>query len=332
MKRTAPLVALALVALPSLRGEPSWKNEPPLSHAVAGQAAAIRDGALIVAGGSDWSGNEKQIDDRVQRSDATQPSGWINVAQLPGGFAHGGWASDGESLWLAGGLERSGPSRAVRRIDLTTGRVKTVATLPEPRTYCGSAVLDGALWVVGGSPDEADLSGARATVWRIDLVTQALRALRDPGPAMINPLVLSLGGELHVLPGGVWSATTQRLEPPEVVWIFSPRSERWRSSRLGLATHLPRGLSGAPLDAHRALLAGGFSNHEQTGAIDTRAWIYDSRDSSLTSQPPLPAPRIAAALIPDGHGGAILLGGEDKPRGRAATVWRWSAENGGVTP
>lgn|GEM_PF-4459775 len=332
MRFASVIVPLALAALPSLPGGPGWQDEPPLPRAIAGHAAAIQAGAMIVAGGSYWSGNEKHIDDAVQRSDPTQPGGWKNLAQLPGGFAHGGWASDGESLWLAGGLERSGPSRAVRRIDLTTGRVQTVSTLPEPRAYCGAAVLDGALWVVGGAPDETDLSGARATVWRIDLATQTLRVLRDPGPAMINPLVLSLGGELHVLPGGTWSATTKRLEPPEDVWIFSPRTEGWRTSRLGLATRLPRGLSGAPLEAHRALLAGGFSNHETAGAIDARAWIYDARDRSLTPQPTLPAPRIAGAMIPDGHGGAMLLGGEEKPRGRAATVWRWPGENRGVTP
>lgn len=328
MRVATIIIAAGLAQLPAVGGAPVWTVETPLPRAVAGHAAALHAAALMVVGGSYWSADEKQIDDTVQRADPAPGRGWTALARIPDGFAHGGWAGAGDALWLAGGIGRGGPSRAVRRIDLATGGVHAVATLPEPRVYGGAALLDGALWLVGGTADEQDLSRARPTLWRIDLATQTLRALPDAGPAVINPLVLSLGGELHVLPGGVWSAANRRLEPPAEVWIFSPRSERW--TRRPLPVALPRGLSGAALDAHRALLAGGFATVGTTGAIDARTWIYDARDSSLAPRPPLPAPRLAPAMMPDGHGGAVLLGGEDRPRGRAATVWHWSDDHGGA--
>jgi hypothetical protein len=284
-------------------------------------------GALIVVGGSYWSGDEKQIDDIVQRHDPAHGSGWTTLTRIPGGFAHGGWAANARVLWLAGGFERTGPSRAVRHLTLGTGQVQTVATLPEPRAYCGAALLDGALWIVGGTADEKDFSRASPTLWRLDLASRALRVLPEAGPAIINPLVLSLHGELHVLPGGVWSTAQGRLTAPMDVWIFSPRTERW--TRRALATPLPRGLAGAAFDGERALLAGGFSNDSGNGAIDARAWIYDARDSRLVPAPALPGPRIAAAMIAAPRGEILLLGGEDAPRSRVATVWRRGAETGG---
>ena len=47
-----------------------------------------------------------------------------------------------------------------------------------------------------------------------------------------SPLVLALGSELHVLPGGVWSTTTKRLEAPTEAWIFSPQREFQNCIRL----------------------------------------------------------------------------------------------------
>jgi hypothetical protein len=263
----------------------------------------------------------------VLRQAPAQPDGWETVAHISDGFAHGGWASDGTNLWLAGGLDEHGPSRAVRRIDLTNGRVETVVQLPEPRAYCAAVVLAGALWVLGGTSDETDFSRTRGTVWRIDLATRAVRALPEPGPKSINPLVLPLGGDLHVLPGGVWSATTKRLEAPTEAWIFSPQRETWLRRSLPLS--LPRGLSGAVLDRDQALLAGGAERHGEITTLSTGVWHYDARTGALVPQPALPAPRLAAAMISSEKHDVWLLGGEDAPRSRVATVWRWRAESGG---
>ena len=327
MRLTTAIIAAGLAHLPVFGGAPEWTVETPLPRPVAGHAAARHSGSLILAGGSYWADNEKLIDDTIRRSDPTRGDGWQTLAHLPEGFAHGGWASDADALWLAGGFDRHGPSGAVRRLDLATGHVQAVATLPAPRAYCGAALLAGALWIVGGTPDAADFSRTRATLWRVDLASHSLRVLPDPGPALINPLVLSLHGELHVLPGGQWSADESRLEAPTEIWIFSPRTERW--TRRALAVSLPRGLAGAALDADRALLAGGFSPNNGSGTIEARTWIYDARDNRLVPQPALPAPRIAAAMVATGQGEVRVLGGEDAPRSRVATVWRWREKTGG---
>lgn len=328
MRFASVIVPLALAALPALRSAPPWQTDAPLPRAVGGHAAALLGPTLWIAGGSFWSEERKRLDDTVRRRDSTASSSWEIVAKIPGGFAHGGSVQDGHSLWLVGGLNERGPSSAVRRIDLRTGRVETVAALPEPRVYCGAAVLDGTLWVIGGSPSETDFSHTSATVWKIDLATHTVQAQSTAGPASINPLVLTLNGELHVLPGGTWSAEKELLEAPAEVEIFSPRTGRW--ARRVLPSALPRGLSGTALDAHRAVLAGGVERRESASTIGSRVWLYDARDGALTPQGTLPGPRLAAAMVTADRGTVFLLGGEDGPRRRVATVWRRAGETEGA--
>ncbi|MCX6953439.1 MAG: kelch repeat-containing protein [Verrucomicrobia bacterium] len=310
------LLGLATTAV--LSGAAGWVELDALPQAVAGQAAAVRGETLWVAGGSRWEGGTKHIEDTVRRK-ASNGTTWETVATIPGGFAHGGWADDGQALWLVGGLDRRGVSRAVWRIDLADGTVSVAAKLSEPRAYGGAAVLDGALWVVGGTAVDGDFFHASTTVCRMDLTTHAVRAVEAPGPAFINPLVLALHGELHVLPGGVWSAERRVLEPPTEAWVFLPRANAWSRRPLGVV--LPRGLSGVALDAERALIAGGVERRGGAATIATGTWIYDARTGELAPQTPLPAPRLAAAMVRAGAG-VVLLGGEDGPRQRVATVWR----------
>ena len=322
------IVPLALAALPALRSAPPWQTDAPLPRAVGGHAAALLGPTLWIAGGSFWSEERKRLDDTVRRRDSTAAGSWEIVAKIPGGFAHGGTVQAAHSLWLVGGLDDRGPSSAVRRIDLRTGQVETVAVLPEARVYCGAAVLDGALWVIGGSASETDFSRTSATVWRIDLATQAVHAQPAAGPASINPLVLALNGELHVLPGGTWSAEKKLLEASAKVEIFSPRTGRW--TRRALPAVLPRGISGTALDAHRAVLAGGVERRDSASTIGSGVWLYDARDGTLTPQGTLPGPRLAAAMVTTEGGTVFLLGGEDGPRRRVATVWRRAGETEGA--
>ncbi|HEY1108216.1 MAG TPA: hypothetical protein VGE76_06280 [Opitutaceae bacterium] len=242
------------------------------------------------------------------------------MATIPKGFAHGGWADDGQALWLAGGLDVHGASGAVWRLDLDCGVVERVGELGGPVAYCGAAVLDGALWVVGGTPVDGDFTRASVRVWRVDLATRVIEALPGAGPASINPVVVALQGQLHVLPGSEWSAERRQLEAPDRVWIFSPKTRRWMQRPLGRI--VPRGLTGTALDEDRALLAGGAERRDGETVISSAVWIYDARDGSFVAQTALPAPRLASAMIRRGAD-ILLLGGEDAPRQRAATIWRW---------
>lgn len=314
------MAALPLAAIAPSAAMPAWQEMPPLPQAVGGHALAAAGETLWLAGGSSWTGEVKRIDDTVRRR-RLAGGAWETLARLPHGFAHGGFASDERALWLAGGLDARGPTAAVTRIDLVTGVVSTPASLPEPRAYAGAALLHGVLWIVGGTPVETDFARASPRVLRLATGRTKPQVESEPaaGPAWINPLVLALRGELHVLPGGAWSAANQRLEAPAAVWIYSLDTQRWRQRPL--ASPLPRGLTGVALDDRRALIAGGVEVREGATVFSARTWIYDAIDGTLTPHTPLPSGRLAAAAVRVGEN-VWLAGGEDRARSRAATIWR----------
>jgi hypothetical protein len=77
------------------------------------------------------------------------------------------------------------------------------------------------------------------------------------------------------------------------------------------------------LDARHALVGGGVVlGSDSTPKLQRRAWRYDAVDRTFSSLEDLPGPRLAAALATDGTM-IWLLGGEDKPRNRAAEVWQF---------
>lgn len=313
--RAAPLI-LAMLAGPLLAG--SWETGRRLALPVAGHAARIdHENVVWVAGGSVWRGDEKKIVAAIWRHG--RDGYWQDVGSVVGGYAHGAAVATKEAWWLVGGFDGAGISRTIRRIELPDARSTPIAELPEPRVYCGAAELAGAIWVIGGTPRDGEFAAAPTTVFRIDPGAGTVRAAATPGPAIINPLVLAFGDELHVLPGGVWSKEHRRLDPPGVIWVFSPAHDRWETRPIRPA--VPRGLAGVKIDANRAWVGGGVIARATGAEISAAAWIYDARTSTFSPAPPLPAGRLAAAVVFD-RGYVHVLGGEDRPRGRTDTVWR----------
>lgn len=308
-----PLVTIGLAA-------ESWSELPPLSRAVAGHAAAMTPRGLWVAGGSTWDGSRKLIASEVQFR-AHGEKAWRTLASFPDGYAHGASAADDEALWLVGGLGTSGLLKAIQRVDLVTGRVETVAELPEPLLYSGAALKAGSLYVVGGTKTDGDFAQASSAWWRFDVQTRTLHRQPTPGPAWINPVVLGLGGDLHVLPGGAWSAERKRLEAPTSAWIFRTGSGTWEQRRFPL--EVPRGLMAVPLDEGQAWVAGGIVQRDGTAAFSDAAWIYEAAAGAWLPTARLPVPLLAGAMTRDQRR-LLLLGGEDGPRRRSARVWQLS--------
>ncbi|MES2696678.1 MAG: hypothetical protein V4773_24630 [Verrucomicrobiota bacterium] len=327
MKSGRPLAAALLIATlagaePARPSSSRWEESAPLPRGIAGHAAGASGGTQWIAGGSWWDSDRKRIESGIWRLAATA-STWTYVSMIPGGFAHGGWAATPTELWLAGGLGENGVSGKIFRVQFASGSVAQIGRLPEPRVYAGAALLGGVLYVVGGAVSENEVARASSKWWRITPGpddTCTVQAGRNAGPAWINPVVLALRGELHVLPGGVWSGKRQRLEAPSEAWIYSPTQDRWRQRPL--AAPLPRGLSGIALDDGKALLAGGVETRPDGSALATTVWIYDAATGAVTAGPALPTGRLAGALTTEGCD-VWLLGGEDRARSRTATTWHW---------
>lgn len=70
-----------------------------------------------------------------------------------------------------------------------------------------------------------------------------------------------------------------------------------------------------------SFVCGGAEGSGETTHMLAKSWIYDAVTGAFTPLPALPAPRLAMAVV-GGTAGILVLGGEDRPRGRTATVWR----------
>ena len=102
---------------------------------------------------------------RVGRGNRT-----VTVARLPDGIRYAGVAALGGNIYVAGGITPAGPSSAIYRVDLRTGSVRQIGTLPRPLAHAPLVSSRGALYLIGGDGSKLILhidpsSGAVAQHW-----------------------------------------------------------------------------------------------------------------------------------------------------------------------
>jgi hypothetical protein len=121
------------------------------------------------------------------------------AARLPVGLRYAGVAAIGKTIYVAGGLTPSGETDSVVAITPSTGRVRQIATLPEPRAYGALVAFHGALLLIGG---KSDAGTATTQVLRIDPATGRVsvddvlpQPLAEPAAVARNGDVVVIGGE-----------------------------------------------------------------------------------------------------------------------------------------
>jgi N-acetylneuraminic acid mutarotase len=131
------------------------------------------------------------------------------VARLPAGLRYAGVAVLGRKIYVAGGLTPSGETAAVDAVDLRSGAVHRIATLPTPIAYAALVAFRGALYLVGGKSSTAT---PLATVLRIDpLSGRVTRAAALPQP-LAEPAAVARAGDIVVI-GGENSNLVYSLRP-----------------------------------------------------------------------------------------------------------------------
>jgi len=121
------------------------------------------------------------------------------AARLPVGLRYAGVAAIGTTIYVAGGLTPSGETDRVLGITPSTGRVRLVATLPEPRAYGALVAFHGALLLIGG---KSDAGAATAQILRIDpargrvsVSGELPQPLAEPAAVARSADVVVIGGE-----------------------------------------------------------------------------------------------------------------------------------------
>jgi hypothetical protein len=171
----------------------------PLDEALSDLGAAVVRGHTYLVGGFTGARYASAIL-RVEARNQTHV-----VSRLPSGTRYAGVAVLGDAIYVAGGITESGRSDTVYRVDVRSGQVLRIATLPRPTAHAPLVAAFGALWLVGGD-------GSRS-ILRIDPTSgRVSRAGRLP-KALANAAAMKLAdGRIAVLGGDGSSA----------VWAFQP--------------------------------------------------------------------------------------------------------------
>ena len=201
----------------------AWRVGPPLPVALHHANAAVIDGTIYVAGALQGLGFTA-----IGGTWALTPgvdAAWRPRASLPAGTERGGGATGvvGGTLVVAGGL-RGGAVAEVTSYDPATDAWTIEAPLPAARDHGCGAVVEGALYVIGGR--QASIGSTEGTVyaWQPGAGWSTHAAMPTPrgGTAcgVVGGEIIVVGGEGNpALASGVFAE----------VEAYAPATDTWRT-------------------------------------------------------------------------------------------------------
>lgn len=231
---------------------------------------------------------------------------------MPVALDHSAVASDGRTLWAAGGFSNFKASGDVLRYSPRTRRWKTVTHLRLPRGAGGAGFIDGRLYVVGGAPPT--LPNPNRTPYGALESYDPATGRWTPGPDMPTPrhhlAATVLGGKLYVIGGR---------EPGEFSLdsfeSYDPRTKQWTK-----LPPLPFGVGGdgAVTVEGRIVVIGGGDDAEHW--VAPAAWSFDPDEGTWRRLSDLNVARHGHATAAVGDT-AFAIGGAPCPGfGRTASI------------
>jgi hypothetical protein len=307
VKTTRDSVAVALDNLAGQNSKAQISEGPRLPLGRGSHAAGIINGHVVVIGGTSWNaeGTQKTFhnDGVIFDGNAWQPGVAIDVA-----LAEGAYASDGQALYLAGGLPRPDKSSdAVFRITLggVAGQsmVEKLTPLPAATSACSAAIFGNRLYVACGV-----LSPGKSTnqLWSLDITKPGAHWRQQaalPGAGRGYPALVACGPFIYLFGGlgdGDKSVHERTLND---AYQYDPASDAWKP--LG---NLPFGgycWNAQPVDDSHILLAG-----RADGVIHNDIWLLHLPDLSAELLGHAVIQATCAPLVKVSPGKWWLIGGE----------------------
>ena len=299
----AATVAYRLPAFAEGTPQPAeWMVAAQLELPRSEYPATVLDGKIYVAGGF---GAESSFDRYDPEADA-----WERLPDLPEPRHHLALAGLDGAIYLAGGLTGISHSAEANfwRFDPEALAWESLEPLPQgPRGSLGAGVIDGVLYVVGGSandlsgPATSDLARYDPVEARWDLLEPMPTAREHVGVGVAAGMVIAVGGR----DGG--HETTEMLEATE---RYDPASGTW-----SVGTPMPTRRAGLGVaSGGDAIFAVGGERFLDGEAVTLAAVErYDPVSDAWTQLPDLPVARhgVAAAWVDQSLyaiGGSIAAG------------------------
>jgi SSS family transporter len=319
----------------------AWQSLPELPRPLSGQFAGVSNGALLVAGGTNFpvplfDGGQKVWYDSVYvlESGQRQWKGGDGAGlKIDHPLAYGGSVTTGDGVILIGGSDSARHYAEVFRLRYANGRIEksNLPALPQPCAMMSAAMLGDTIYVAGGQGAPTSTEALK-TFWALDLSSpnpQWKQLDPWPGAARILPVVAAQNGAVYVISGAELSAGTDGKAVRRYLndgYAYRP-GEGWKR-----IADPPRALVAAPAtpfgQSHIFAFGGndganaqriqelkndhpGFSRDALAYHTITDTWMrIGSFPSGLVT--------TTAALW---RNKVVIPGGEDRPGHRSAGVW-----------
>jgi N-acetylneuraminate epimerase len=337
---TFSALLLASISLSAYAGE--WKHLPPLPDAegFAGSFAGVSNGALIVAGGTNfpgkkpWDGEAKVWYD-TEFVLVSPEAKWKIVGKLPQPLGYGASVTYENGVICAGGSDADRHYRDVFRLDWSQGELKTTSlpSLPSPVANCCGAMVGDVFYVAGGleKPD-SKMTSKRA--WRMNFGAKSPKWTEInswPGSGRMLAAAAGFRGAFWLMGGVDLTIGDDGLAKRRYLtdaFRYEPH-KGWQ--RIADLPHpVVAAPSPAPFDKEGIYLLGGDDGSQVGSPPDKHRGFgktslrYDVTTGKWNEAGTIAAPR---ATLPSvfWNNCWVLPGGEVRPGIRSPEVWSWTA-------
>jgi N-acetylneuraminate epimerase len=337
--KTFLIFALALASSSMFAGE--WKQLPSLPDAegFAGSFAGVSNGALLVAGGTNfpdkkpWEGGKKVWYDTVYVLENPNAK-WKVAGKLPRPLGYGVCVTYKNGLVCVGGSDRERHYADAFRLEWLEGILKTTGlpSLPVPIANCSGALVGDILYVAGGiEKPESTATSTRA--WEIDLSAASpewAEIKSWPGSGRMLAAAAGYGGAFWLIGGVDLTAgkggSPQRRDVTDS-YRYDPRSGWTRVA--DLPHSVVAAPSPAPIVGKFIYVLGGDDGAQAANPPERHRGFpktslrYDTSTDKWTKAGPIAAPR-AALPTAFWNNAWVIPGGEVRPGIRSPEVWNWT--------
>jgi N-acetylneuraminate epimerase len=338
--KTLSILLFASASLSAFAGE--WKHLPSLPDAegFAGAFAGVSNGALLVAGGTNfpgkkpWDGGAKVWYDTVFALESPNAK-WKVIGKLPRPLGYGASVTYDQGVICAGGSDADRHYDNVFRLDWSHGKLKTTSlpSLPMPIAHCCGAMVGDVFYVAGGL-EKPDSIATSNRVWRLNRGSKSARWTEiNTWPGSRRMLAVAAGfrgafwlmGGVDLSLGGNGLAQRHYLKD---AFRYDPLLG-WK--RIADLPHpVVAAPSPAPFDENCIYLLGGDDGSQIASPPDKHrgfgktALRYEPMGDKWVDAGAIAAPR---ATLPSvfWKNSWVLPGGEVRPGIRSPEVWNWTA-------
>jgi N-acetylneuraminic acid mutarotase len=291
-----------------------WEPLPPLPESNGGFMSGVRNGKIVISGGTNWEGGKKNWLNAIHEYDPAAGK-WTKLRELSSPVAYGTNFQNDAAFAYLGGTDGKQSLKALSVIEGEKTSVQLPA-LPASVVLAAGGTVDGKHVLVGGTDDAANIAGVQRSVHAVEWINghcQVIKLADYPGKAFAVAASAVVGSELFIFGGMNYDSSTKAPANAVEAYAFAPAKNAWRKLHpLAVAN---RGMTAVTLDDHRIYLAGGYTDDFTADAV-----IYDLKSDSYTKAKALPYAAMVGLIKLDGF--VYCLGGEDKKQSRTDKFFR----------